>query len=252
MIELLANHDTGMVLLSYAVAVIGALVSLYIADYIVDAKGRISAQWLTMAAVVFGGCAIWAMHFTGMLAYRWDVAVTYDIGLTLLSLALPIVFAAIGFFLTYRFRGNAVAWLAAGLFFGLGVAAMHYVGMHAVRLDGHVHHAGMTTVASIVIAVVAATVALKIFVGSSGGLRLASPLVMGLAVCGMHYTGMAGMQVVPDAGGAEINYFDGAWTSGFVGFYAGLAVTIALLAGSAMVIVRRAVDLQEELDGMGA
>ena len=105
----------------------------------------------------------------------------------------------------------------------------------------------MSTRTKEIIAIVAATAALRIVVHWRGMLRLVSPFVMGLAVCGMHYTGMAAMEFMPMSdGGARVDYFDGAWSASFMGFAAGLAVFLTLLVGSALVMFRKALDLEPE------
>lgn len=241
------SHDLSVVALSYLVSVVGAFVALYVADYIADDHGNIRFGWLTLASVVFGGCAIWAMHFTGMLAFRMDFAASYDVSVTMLSLALPILLAGVGFFVAYKWQTSITAWLSAGVVFGLGVAAMHYLGMQALRTEAMMHHDSALVGISVGIAVVAATAALRIVVHWRGILRLVSPFIMGLAVCGMHYTGMAAMQFMPMAeGAAQVNYFEGAWSPTFMGFAAGLAVFLTLLVGSALVMFRKALDLEPE------
>lgn len=243
--SLVNSHDLALVALSYVVSVVGAFVALYVADYIADDNGNIRFGWLALASMVFGGCAIWAMHFTGMQAYRMDFAVSYDVSTTLLSLALPVLLAGIGFLVAYKWQNSIIAWLAAGSVFGLGVAAMHYLGMQALRTEAMMHHDSVLVAVSVGTAVVAATAALHIVVHWRGALRLVSPLIMGLAVCGMHYTGMAAMEFMPMADGAgQVDYFEGAWSASFMGFAAGLAVFMTLLVGSAMVVYRKALDFE--------
>lgn len=241
-----AQHHMGLVALSYLISVCGAFVALQMANYIPNREGGLNHGWMTMAAVVFGSCAIWAMHFTGMLAYRLEFVATYDVALTLLSLAIPIAFSAIGFQVVYRWPDSTPAWLGAGIVFGGGVAAMHYVGMAALRADAHMHHDQTITAIAIGIAIVAATVALRIVVHWKGRLRLLSPLIMGLAVCGMHYTAMMGMEFQAAGSGTGIDYFNGAWSAQFMGFISGLAVLLTLLIGAAMVVVRKSLDVNPQ------
>lgn len=246
----IGNHDLSLVALSYGISVVGAVVSLYLAEFIVERDGRFNFGWLALAAVVFGGCAIWAMHFTGMLAFNMNGPVTYDANTTLLSLGLPIILSALGLYVAFRWRDSISAWLLSGLVFGLGVAAMHYVGMSAMRMPMTMVHDNTILALSIAIAIVAATVALRIIVHWRGAGRLFSPLVMGLAVCGMHYTAMYGMSFLPaPSAEAGIDYFTGAWTEGTVGFLSGLWVSIALFVGAAMAVFRRLSEV-EEFDAM--
>lgn len=245
--EFISSHDLSVVALSYLVSVVGAFVALYVADYIADDNGTIRFGWLTLASIVFGGCAVWAMHFTGMMAFRMEFAASYDVSATLLSLALPILLSAAAFLVAYKWQDSTTAWLGAGTVLGLGVAAMHYLGMAALRTEAMMHHDNLLVGVSVGIAVVAATAALRIVVHWRGLLRLVSPFIMGLAVCGMHYTGMAAMKFMPMADAtAQIDYFEGAWSVTFMGFAAGLAVFLTLLVGSALVVFRKALDLEPE------
>lgn len=239
----LSNYDISLVILSYLVSVFGALVGLYVAEYIRDRDGHIQYGWLALSATLIGGCAIWAMHFTGMLAYRPGIPVTYDVQITLLSAVLPVAFTALGLYMAFRWERSILAWLAGGLALGLAVAAMHYLGMSAMRFAGQMQHDHSLVVLSVAIAIGAATAALLIVVRARGFLRMFSPLVMGLAVCGMHYTGMLAMTLVvnPDAR-AGVDYFTGAWSSDFMGFLSGLVVFLSLMVGTALVIFRKALD----------
>lgn len=152
--------------------------------------------WLALGAAAIG-CGIWTMHFIAMIGFQVEeTAVRYDTGLTVASLAVAIVVVGIGVFVV-GYRGATPAALAiAGIVTGLGVAAMHYLGMAALHLNGSIHYDGVTVALSVVIAIVAATAALWAVVSIRGFLTsLGASLVMGVAVTGMHYTGMAAVSV---------------------------------------------------------
>ncbi|MFE7274087.1 MHYT domain-containing protein [Streptomyces sp. NPDC057623] len=152
--------------------------------------------WLALGAASIG-CGIWTMHFIAMIGFHVEEArIRYDAGLTVLSLAVAIVVVGVGVFIVgYRGAGGG-ALTCAGVITGLGVAAMHYLGMAALRLDGSIHYDVLTVGLSVVIAIVAATAALWAAVTVRGFLTsLGASLVMGVAVSGMHYTGMAAVRV---------------------------------------------------------
>ncbi|MEU5594490.1 MHYT domain-containing protein [Streptomyces sp. NPDC020298] len=154
------------------------------------------AGWLALGAVSIG-CGIWTMHFIAMIGFSVQGAlVDYDPARTLLSLAVAIAFVAVGVFLV-GYRGGTPANLAvAGTVTGLGVAAMHYLGMAAIHTNGTLHFDTVTVALSVVIAVAAATAALWAAVSiHTLWSSLGSSLVMGVAVTGMHYTGMAAVSV---------------------------------------------------------
>ncbi|EKX63539.1 MHYT domain-containing protein [Streptomyces ipomoeae] len=152
--------------------------------------------WLALGATSIG-CGIWTMHFIAMIGFRVEESpIHYDVGLTVLSLAVAVVVVGIGVF-AVGYRGVSTATLcAAGDVTGLGVAAMHYLGMAAIQLNGYIQYDITVVALSIVIAIVAATAALWAAVSIRGFLTsLGASLVMGVAVSGMHYTGMAAVGV---------------------------------------------------------
>ncbi|WP_329615558.1 hypothetical protein OG244_22860 [Streptomyces brevispora] len=158
--------------------------------------------WLSLAAVSLG-CGIWTMHFIAMMGFRADGSnISYDTPLTLLSLAVAIAVTAVGVFLVGHLGSRVKVLAVAGVLMGLGVAAMHYIGMAAMRVHGRMHYDTVTVALSVLIAVVAATAALWAAVTiRSLWSSLGASLVMGLAVSGMHYTGMAAVSVQVDHAG---------------------------------------------------
>ncbi|WP_326558560.1 MHYT domain-containing protein [Micromonospora sp. NBC_01796] len=183
---------------SYLLAVLGSALGLTCTVRVRQApNARQRAWWLILAAWAIGGTAIWTMHFMAMLGFAVvGTRIRYDIGITVASAALAIVTVGIGLFIVGMGRGTVPKILAGGLLTGLGVAAMHYVGMTAMHLNGQVDYATGPVIASVVIAVVAATVALWLAVTVRSPLAIVgSALVMGIAVSGMHYTGMSAMSV---------------------------------------------------------
>lgn len=233
-------------MLSYLVSVVGAFVSLNISDYVRGPDGRVRLGWTLLVAGIFGGCAIWAMHFVGMLAYRPGIPITYDIRLTLMSLLIPILFTFGGFYTVYRWQDRPSALLLAGTIVGLGVATMHYAGMAAMRIDAFMTHVTWIVVVSVAIAVVAAIVALHVFVHWRGAARQISPFLMGIAVCGMHYTGMAAMQLHPTSRMQPSDYFVGAWDRTTMEICTAAAVICALTVGAALVTTRQWLDLKKQ------
>ncbi|MFI6946897.1 MHYT domain-containing protein [Streptomyces sp. NPDC050422] len=152
--------------------------------------------WLSLAAVSLG-CGIWTMHFIAMMGFRAvGSGIAYDTRLTLLSLVVAIVVTAVGVFLVGHLGSGAKVLAAAGVLMGLGVAAMHYIGMAAMRVDGRMRYDTVTVALSVLIAVAAATAALWAAVTVRNlWSSLGASLIMGVAVTGMHYTGMAAVSV---------------------------------------------------------
>lgn len=185
-------------LMAYCLSVLGSLLGLVCtarARRIPTNRKRIS--WLVLAAVAIGGTGIWVMHFMAMIGFGVvGSEIRYDIPTTALSALVSVTVVGIGLFIAGLGKKSLLKIGIGGVLAGLGVNAMHYMGMAAMRLDGEVDYDPTRVGLSIVIAVVAATVALWLSVTVRGGAAIfASAMVMGVAVCGMHYTGMSAMSV---------------------------------------------------------
>ena len=185
-------------LLAYAISCTGAATGLACTSRARAASGGTRAAWLVFGAIALGGTGIWVMHFVAMLGFSASgVTIRYNIPETLLSAAIAIVVVGAGLFITELGKRKLPAMLIGGALAGAGVAAMHYMGMEAMEMSAEVVYNPVYVIASIVIAVVAATAALWCTVHIRGTLAtIVATLVMGLAVTGMHYTGMAGVSVI--------------------------------------------------------
>jgi len=185
-------YDPVLVAASVAVATLASFTALNLAGRLLVADRSARLWWLLAAAVALGG-GIWSMHFVGMLAFVMPMSVTYDVQLTLVSLALPIIVVGGGLLALSRYGKGLGPLLAAGLLAGAGVVVMHYTGMAAMRMPGvGISYDPWLVAASVAIAVVAATAALWLaFRTTKTWERLIAAVVMGMAIAGMHYTAMA-------------------------------------------------------------
>jgi NO-binding membrane sensor protein with MHYT domain len=193
------HYEPFLVALSYVISVFGSYVALQLA--IAIPQGR---TWRAVigsclgAAAAVGGGAIWSMHFIGMNAADLGIPVAYDPTLTFASLIMAIIAPAIGLFIVGRSDGGPLNLPLGGVLTGLGVTLMHYTGMAAMIMPAKISYDPTLFTASIVIAIVAATVALWLAFNLRGNLqRFGSAFVMGVAVCGMHYTGMYALRLEP-------------------------------------------------------
>jgi NO-binding membrane sensor protein with MHYT domain len=195
------TFDLVLVAVSYAISVFGSYTGLVLAGQITDLRNAMDRMWLAFAAVALGGGAIWSMHFIGMLAYQPPIPVSYDATLTVLSLVLAVLFVGLGVYRVIRQRRMKFSTLGgSGIIMGLGVAAMHYTGMAALQFAGDSHYDPTIVALSVVIAIVASIAALWIaFTVRTTWQKLVSAFVMGIAVCGMHYTAMYGFSMTPNA-----------------------------------------------------
>ncbi|MBA8807786.1 MHYT domain-containing protein [Promicromonospora sukumoe] len=184
--------------LAYAISCTGAATGLACTSRARAATAGARAVWLVLGAVALGGTGIWVMHFVAMLGFSASgVEIRYDIPQTLLSAAVAIVMVGAGLFITELGKRKLPALISGGVLAGVGVAAMHYMGMAAMEMSAEIAYDFTYVAASVAVAVVAATAALWCTVHIRGTLATTvATLVMGIAVTGMHYTGMAGVSVV--------------------------------------------------------
>jgi NO-binding membrane sensor protein with MHYT domain len=167
-------------------------------------RGR-RAPWLTLGAICIGS-GIWTMHFIAMIGFTArGASISYDPALTFLSLGVAIAVVFLGVFVV-GYRGASPLTLGvAGLVTGAGVAAMHYIGMYGMEFAGHLTFDPVTVGLSVLTAVTAATAALWAAVSlHTLASASAASVIMGVAVTGMHYTGMAAMSVHVDADAAVL------------------------------------------------
>jgi NO-binding membrane sensor protein with MHYT domain len=195
------HFDMGLwlMVLAYAVSVTGSVVGLSCTRFAVEAHGRQRLRWLAMASVAIGGVGIWLMHFIAMLGFAIpDGSVRYHLGWTIASAVLAIVAVFVGL-ITIGRSVKILRLLLGGVITGSAVALMHYTGMWAMQIQGTIAYDRNLVIVSVAIAVVAATAALWFtLVLKSPVLRFVAGLVMGVAVTGMHYTGMAAVRVSVD------------------------------------------------------
>jgi NO-binding membrane sensor protein with MHYT domain len=154
-------------------------------------------RWLVIAAFSIGGAGIWLMHFVAMLGFDVPASpVRYDATLTLVSLLFAVFSAGVGLQVVGHGRRSRTKTAFAGVLTGVGLLAMHYTGMAAMRIQGTLHFRSWLVAASALVAIVAATTALWFAVTVRGWAQIAgASAVLSLAFCGMHYLAMAAMDV---------------------------------------------------------
>jgi NO-binding membrane sensor protein with MHYT domain len=192
----ITSYHTGFVVLSYVISFIGAFVALTAAHNIVRPNGNISLVNTLAAGLALGGVGVWSMHFIGMLALRMDLAVGYSMTETLVSLVAAVVATSLALYFVARKR-SLPRILGAGILLGLGVCVMHYLGMYGMRFGGYLQWSYDVVVISVLIACVAASAALWLAFNTKTWIaRAGAAAVMGVAVCAMHYTGMAAAEFI--------------------------------------------------------
>lgn len=160
-------------------------------------SSRIYNATLLVAGIAFGGIGVWTIHFIGQLALNLPLQVNYAVPETILSLIAAVGSAIWGLSIVARNPYSVPRLMLAGALLGLGVSAMHYLGMHSMYFGGFFLWDWSMVLLSMLIAFVAATAGLWLaFQTNTQQTRILAALVMGMAVSAMHYTGMAAAEVV--------------------------------------------------------
>ncbi|MGJ6961457.1 MHYT domain-containing protein [Streptosporangium sp. G11] len=185
--------------LAYVMSSVGCMLGLLLTAKARAAGGSARVRWLVGGALSIGGTGIWVMHFVAMMGFAVGGGqIRYDVPLTVGSAVLAIVVVGAGLFLVSYQGESPLSLLSGGVLTGLGVAGMHYIGMFAMNMSAQVSYDPLLVGLSVLIAIAASTVALWFTLRVSGALATGgAALIMALAVCGMHYTGMFALEVRP-------------------------------------------------------
>lgn len=194
------TYDFRLVALSYLVAVFASYIALDLTGRLRDINNTSVSRtmWLCCGAIAMG-IGIWSMHFIGMLAFKMpSMSMSYDPFWTGFSMVVAILASGFALFLL---KANIINWIhlaLGGIILGLAIATMHYTGMQAMKINVDIHYIPSLFIASIIIAIIASEAALWLALKSNQAimslrfrLKFMSAFIMGAAICGMHYTGMA-------------------------------------------------------------
>lgn len=193
---LIGQYTFSLVLISVLVAILASYTALDLVGRIGSATGKAVMMWIGGGALSMG-IGIWSMHFIGMLAFQLPIDLGFDLGLTLLSLLIGILSSGFALWLVSHERVPVLHILFGALLMGLGISAMHYTGMAALRMQPGIDYDPTLFGVSLLIAVGASAAALCIALRlrrQTPYVRLArggAAIIMGFAIVGMHYTGMA-------------------------------------------------------------
>jgi diguanylate cyclase (GGDEF)-like protein len=191
------EHDWRLVILAGVVCFLASFAAISLLHRAQATQARARAAWLVTAGAATG-CGIWATHFIAMLAYEPGMAISYDIGLTGLSLVAAIALTAAGLAVALCGRNR---WSAAlgGAIVGGGVACMHYTGMWAVEMPGQVVWSLDLVLTSILVGMLFGMGALAIAVRRDTlKATLGAALLLTLAIVSHHFTAMGAVGIIPD------------------------------------------------------
>ncbi|MFD4257413.1 MHYT domain-containing protein [Streptomyces sp. NPDC058534] len=190
------NYGLVTPLVAYLMACLGGALGLRCTTRAMLVTRSWRPGWLALGSAAIGS-GIWTMHFIAMMGFTIEhTPIRYDWLMTFASLAVAVVMVGIGIFIVGYRGARGTSLFTGGTITGLGIASMHYLGMAGMHLDGQLTYNTFTVSASVVIAMAAATASLW----AAGQVRgflwsVGAALIMGLAVTGMHYTGMAALDV---------------------------------------------------------
>jgi diguanylate cyclase len=191
------GHDPYLVALSVVIAILGGYTGFGLAARIRGTPG-LSRRVLLASAAAFLAIGIWTMHFIGMLAVPIPPDTAYLVLPTFISFLICALVVGVSLFFVSIGEPTMRRVLSSAVLLGVGIASMHYVGMHALAGNFAMEHSVPMVLLSVLIAIGAAYGGLRVFLARQDGIRLLlSAIAFGVAVSGMHYTAMAGMRFVP-------------------------------------------------------
>jgi diguanylate cyclase (GGDEF)-like protein len=198
---LLPRYDLRVVTASFLLACFASYVTLDLVKRVRSEDSSAVMGWWVGGSIAMG-CGIWSMHFVGMLAYSLPIALGYTPWLTLASWVAAVAVSAVALGVAGMATLNAWRLCLGALTMGIGICTMHYIGMAALDISPGIVWSRSLVAASVAIAIGASAVALLIFWGLrtvrdslAQTYQVAAAIVMGAAICGMHYTGMAAAAV---------------------------------------------------------
>jgi diguanylate cyclase (GGDEF)-like protein len=197
----------GLVALSATVALAVSYTALSLAARARAVGGRQGLMWLICASIAMGA-GIWSAHFIGMLAMTLPIHLTYHLGTTLLSMGVAMVTSGMALSILSPSVSSLPRVLVAAVLLGLGISGMHYTGMASINIVPAVTYTTSIAITSVIIAIALSFAALWLIFASAtrsnlSSMRFVAAGLLGCAIGGMHYTGMA-----------AANYADGAYCLG--------------------------------------
>ncbi|MDT8372289.1 MAG: MHYT domain-containing protein, partial [Gammaproteobacteria bacterium] len=202
--------------------------------------------WIAFGSVAMG-LGIWAMHFIGMLALKLPIPVSYDLNITLLSMLPAILACSVVFWMMDRDR-TLKQLIIAGIVLGVGIGAMHYIGMMAMQLNAIMIHDTMLFSLSILVAVLLATTALtlqdqdKLITKK----QLVNATIMGLAISAVHYTAMSAVEFLPDSSSQQVTDIEPSLLIFMINIVLLLLLSIAFIAPRLAINIQRRMAAEQK------
>lgn len=245
------SYSPGLVVLSVLIAVLASYTSFHAAGRLKTSSSKHKAVWAMSGGLCLGG-GIWSMHFIAMLALDMGMTVTYEPLLLVLSIVFAVAASWLAFFILLFFKPSVQWHLLGAVFIGSGIVSMHYIGMAAMQMNAEIQYNPLLVTLSVVIAYLASFTALRLlsavpsirkrlwkefgFIGSS--------LLMGAAISGMHYTGMAGASF--EHGSAGMAMDSGTIHTEILSIFIGIGIMTILIITIIVAVFDRQIEFKKD------
>lgn len=192
------EYSMPLVVLSFFIAFAASYTALFINRRIRENGFFHKNVWLTLASLAMG-LGIWSMHFIGMSAFMLPIHMEYRVSTTIFSIVPAIIASYVAFYFANRKNTSIFTFITAGIFMGLGISSMHYIGMAAMEMDAEYYYKPSVFILSIIIAMGASFASLYIFSIISKSMdriaiKIVTAILMATAITSMHYTGMVAVR----------------------------------------------------------
>jgi len=228
-------YDQRLVALSVVVAILASYTALDVVGRMGERRDWRCYGWLAGGALALGA-GVWAMHFVGMIAFRLPLDMGYDVDITSASWLMAVVACAFALNAVTHARLTRARLVVGASAMAAGIGGMHYTGMFAMRLHPGIEYTPILVGVSLLIAFAASAVALRIAsflrqaqAGSRFGRKFLAALALGVAIAGMHYTGMAAAHFRVDSLFGASAELDTLWLGTLVGASTVIFLAIALI-----------------------
>ncbi|MBB6669143.1 MHYT domain-containing protein [Cohnella nanjingensis] len=200
-----AQYDTVLVLLSVFVSVSASYTAFDLADRMLETSSKVKRHALLLLTSFLFGLGVWSMHFIGMFSRAIPAPVSYDIPLLFVSVLLPISATFVALRLVAKSHDGRASYIFGGLFTGLAVISMHYISLAAMQMPAGLRFKPQFAIASVALALGISYVSLHLALllrsqpndHSVQRIKLIGAALLGLALSGMHYVAMAGVDITP-------------------------------------------------------
>jgi len=229
-----SSYNYGLVALSVLIAMLGSYATIDLAARVRACHGRARLFWRIGGALAMA-IGTWAMHYTGMLAFRLPVPISYDWPTSILSFLPCLLASVVALVVVIRPKMESPRAFVASVFVGGGIAGLHYTAMGSMRMQASSRYSPALVALSVLLAMVFSLLSIWLtflFRDRPRGWKLrkaGSVALMGTAIWLMHYTGMASASFIQSATAPDLSHAVKISSLDAVGIGA-VAVTVLVVA----------------------